>query len=285
MVITCDGTESVVSGMGEKAASEYPGLPSMPDLSGYLDAETFARSVRRVTACAGTDETLPVLMCVKVTSEHGALEMAATDRYRLGVDSLHWTGPDGIAVTIPAVTLAKFAAKMGKTGKVALHFGETFAGFSDGTYSLTVHTTTGQFPKYRSLIPDAHDTAVTVDAAKLAAAVKRAGTIGERNSRTGFDVSEAGITITAEVNGKVAASQVIPATVDGGEFSTGFNAAYLASVLGGFSGDVKVGLKMNSRTRTDYAGKTTTTLVEAPALLTADGDTFTGVIMPVRKES
>ena len=287
LVITCDGTESVVSGMGEKAASEYPGLPSMPDLSGYLDAEIFARSVRRVTACAGTDDTLPVLLCVKVTSEHGSLELAATDRYRLGVDSLHWTGPDGIAATIPAVTLAKFAAKMGKSGKVAMHFGETFAGFSDGVYSLTVRTTTGDFPKYHALMPTEHDALVTVDAAKLAAAVKRAGTIGERNSAAGFNVSDTGITVTAEAGGKVASSPVVPAAFGGPAFDAGFDPAYLAPVLSGFAGEVRIAVKLTTQqTAPDESGQRRDYLtVTRPALLTADGDTFTAVIMPVRRPS
>jgi len=283
LVITCDGTESVVAGMGEEATKEYPQLPAMPSLSGYADAEAFARSVARVARCAGTDGTLPVLMCVKVTSGNGSLEMAATDRYRLGVDRLHWTGPDGIDATIPAVTLAKFAAKADKRGKIALHFAAGHAGFSDGVYSLITSTSKGEFPKFRQHIRTDHGTVATADAAKLEAAVARAGKIGERNSRTGFTVTNAGITVTAHVDGKVAASQVAPATVDGSEFDTGFNAGYLASVLAGFTGPVRVGLKMNTRTRTDYAGKTRTETVEAPAVLTADGDTFTAVIMPIRK--
>ena len=115
--------------------------------------------------------------------------------------------------------------------------------------------------------------------------MKRAGAIGDRNTRTGFTVTDAGITVTAEVDGKVAASQVIAATVDGPEFDTGFNAGYLSSVLAGFSGPVKVGLKMNTTTTTDYAGKKHTRTVEAPAVLTADGDTFTAVVMPIRKQA
>ena len=153
----------------------------MPELAGYVDAEMFARSVQRVSACAGRDDTLPVLLCVKVTSDHGSLEFAATDRYRLGVDRLHWTGPDGVNATIPAVTLAKFAAKTDKHGKVALHFAEGFAGFSDETRSLITSTSKGEFPKFKSLIPSDPGTVATADAAKLEAAVKRAGAIGERN--------------------------------------------------------------------------------------------------------
>ena len=56
LTIECDGTESVVSSLPR---DEYPTLPAMPELAGYLDGEMFARSVKRVSACAGTDDTLP----------------------------------------------------------------------------------------------------------------------------------------------------------------------------------------------------------------------------------
>jgi DNA polymerase-3 subunit beta len=119
MVVSCDGAESVIASLGAEAEGEYPAFPAMPELSGYVDGALFAASVARVAVCAGTDDTLPVLLCVQVTSDNGELVLAATDRYRLGVDRLHWTGPDGFAVDslIPAVTLGRFAAM--RDGQVA----------------------------------------------------------------------------------------------------------------------------------------------------------------------
>ena len=252
LVIECDGTESVIAGMGEEAESEYPAAAGHAGTVRLRwTVRLFARSVARVSACAGTDDTLPVLMCVKITSDHGSLEFAATDRYRLGVDTLHWTGPDGVNATVPAVTLAKFAAKADKYGKIALHFAEGFAGFSDGVYSLITHTHYGRVPEVQE--PHPHRVTARWSRPTLRSSRRRSsgpGSIGERNTRTGFTVTEAGITVTADVDGKVAASQVIPATIDGPEFDTGFNAGYLASVLAGFSGPVSVGLKMNRSHRT-----------------------------------
>jgi DNA polymerase III subunit beta len=284
LTIACEGTETVLAGLGSEAEAEYPKLPDMPVLSGYADAEAFTRSVTRVAACAGTDDTLPALQCIRMASDGGELEMAATDRYRLGVDRLHWTGPGDVTATVPAVMLVKFAKAAGKAGKVALHLAEDFAGFSDGTCSLILRTSPSEFPKYQRLMrPDSDQaTVVQADAKALHAAVVRAGKLGGRNERTGFDVTAGRITVTATDQGKPIATQHVVATVDGPDAPYGFNAGYLASLLAGFSGTVRVGFKTKTTTRTDYAGKTHTETSQAPVQLTADGDTFTAVIMPIR---
>ena len=108
-----------------------------------------------------------------------------------------------------------------------------------------------------------------------------------RNSAAGFNVSDAGITVTAEVDGKVAASQLVPATIDGPGFDAGFNAGYLSSLLSGFGGEVRIAVKVTrTESAPDEAGERHELVtVMKPAALTADGDTFTGVIMPVRKKS
>jgi DNA polymerase-3 subunit beta len=254
-------------------------------VTGLADGEVFTRSALRVAAAAGTDDTLPVLLCVQITSDGGELGLAATDRYRLAVDRVHWTGPDGVTALIPAVTLAKFAKAADRHGKITVHIGEGFTGFTDGARTLITRTTDREFPRYTSFNRSDHDTVVTADAAKLEAAAARAGKIGERNSRTGFEVGEAAVTVTATVNGETASTQTVPATVDGPPQDYGFNAGYLASLLAGFTGDVRIGLKVNTRTEKTWDGKDVTTSTEAPAVLTAGGDPFTAILMPIRRQS
>jgi DNA polymerase-3 subunit beta len=280
LMVDCEGTQAIVSSL---PLEEYPQLPVLPEVTGLADGAAFTRSALRVAAAAGTDDTLPVLLCVQMASDSGELELAATDRYRLAVDRVHWTGPDGVTALIPAATLAKFAKTADRHGKIALHVGEGFTGFSDGARTLITRTLDREFPRYKSFIRGDHDTVVTAGAAKLEAAVARAGKIAERNSRTGFAVGDTAVTVTATVNGQAASTQAVPAVIDGPPQDFGFNAGYLASLLAGFSGDVRIGLKVNTRTATDYNGERHTTSSEAPAVLTADGDPFTAVLMPIRR--
>jgi DNA polymerase-3 subunit beta len=278
VTVRCDGVEAFAAALPAEAHTEYPKLPDLPDEAGVVDAAAFARSVARVAAGAGRDDTLPVLTCVNLTSDGGVLELASTDRYRLSVDQLDWNGPDMDGVKVPAVILAKYAKAAGKAGKVSLYFGgeadSEFAGFSDGTRTLTVRTNSGEFPRYRRLLPTRADasTTVTGDAQTLRAAVDRAGKLTARGERMGFAVADGKVTVTAVKDGNTVSTQHVTATVDGPDVDAGFNAAYLASVLAGFDGPVTIGLNANDEG-----------VVLKPALLTADGDKFTAVVMPIRK--
>ena len=254
LVIECEGLQASVSSL---PMDEYPQLPKMPELSGYVDAETFARTVARVSVChAPTVDYLPVLENVSIRSEHGSLEMAATDRYRLAVDRIHWTGPDGITALADAVTLAKFAKTADKSGKIALHFSETHTGLSDGIYSLIVRNMASgdgyggrAFPKYRSLMPKASDyrTTVLVVAAALESAVTRAGKMTERNMPVHLDMAEDSITVRAMRDGQVVNRQVVPAYLDGNPIEVRYNPAYLASLLAGVQGEALIGLVSDSK--------------------------------------
>lgn len=285
LVIDCDGIKASVSSL---PLDEYPQLPALPEVSGVADGAAFNRSVTRVAAAAGTDDTLPVLLCVKMASDGGALELAATDRYRLAVDSLPWTGPDGVSLNVPAVTLVKFAKAADKHGKITMHVGEGHAAFSDGARTLITHTTQGEYPKFKSLIPTTSDTLVTVDAAALEAAVTRAGKMAERGIPPHFDMTGSGITVTVRSGeGEVTSQQTIPATIDGPAFDARFDAGYLSSLLKGFiPGDVRIGFKVHAYEVKDKDGNVTESGVTTskPARLTAEDDTLTAVIMPIRRQ-
>lgn len=265
LIVVCGDVEAVLSSL---PLEEYPALPPVPAESGLVAADVFARAVARAVACAGTDDTLPALTCVKVTSEAGMLELAATDRYRLAVDRVTWTGEDGADVLIPARVLTAFAGKADKHGKVSLHFAGDLAGLSDGTRTLITHVNPAEFPKhYAKLIPDAASAATTVlaDAAALGEAVTRAGKLLGRNEPAILEISAEGITVIAMRDGDVASSQPVPAVLDGDAMTARFCPAYLASVLAGVEGEAWLSFASAAK----------------PVLVTGD-DGYRGVCMPVR---
>ena len=258
----------------------------MPDAGGYIDGASFARTIGRVAPIAGTDDTLPMLTHVYFTGDHGQLELAATDRYRLAVDRVSWTGPDDAEMLIPAAVLARFAKSADRSGKIALHCGPNMASLFDGvrtvithTYPLNEHGRT--YVDYRKLMrpADNNNTVALAAAGALVTAVERAAKLTGRNERMGFDVTDGRITVTAVRDGQPVGTQHVAATVDGPDAPFGFNAGYLASVLAGFTGTVRMGLK--TRVTLDSFGKERVS--EQPLQLSAEGDTFTALAMPVRR--
>lgn len=269
LTLLCDGWTAAVPALPAEAAAGYPAYPALPPLTATVAGEAFARSAARVAACASRDDTLPVLTCVSMTfsEETGTLVMAATDRYRLAVDTQPADGTDGTAL-VPAVLLAKFAKACDKAGKVSAGLGAEHAGFSDGTRTLVTRAGTGEFIRYQGRMDAEYPTAVTVGAPALAAVVARAAKVTGQNERLGFSVSDAGVKLTAVRDGKASGTQVVPATVTGPPAETGFHAPYLAGVLSGITGDVVIGLPSD-------AGR-------KPARVTSD-DGFTAIVVPLRR--
>jgi DNA polymerase-3 subunit beta len=269
--LLCDGWQVSVPAMPEQAAAEYPAFPPLPPLTGTIAAETFARSATRIAACAGTDDTLPVLTCVKMTSENGALVMAATDRYKLAVDTQEFTAATDGANLVPAVLLAKFAKACDKAGKISVHLGGKPGGehvaFSDGTRTLLTRAGAGEFIRYASHLGGKYPTTVTVGAAALLAVLTRAAKVTGKGEPVRFDAGDAGIRLTAVRDGKTAGTQLVPATLTGPPAETGFNPVHLASVLTGITGDAVLELP-------EAAGS------KPSRVTSADG--FTAVVMPQR---
>jgi DNA polymerase-3 subunit beta len=273
--LLCDGWQAPVEALPAEAAAEYPAFPPLPPLTGTIDSAVFARSATRTAACAGTDDTLPVLTRVHMTASKGTLTMAATDRYRLAMDEQPFAVATEGVNQIPAGLLVKFAKACDKAGKVSVHLGDgdgdgdggERVALSDGTRTLITRAGIGEFINYRKMFAGSeYPTSVTADAAALVKVIARAGKVTGKNERMGFAAGEGGVTVTATRDGKVTGTQTVTATVTGPAVETGFNPAYLASVLSGISGDAVIGLQAD---------------VKKPARVTS-ADGFTAIVVPVR---
>lgn len=232
--------------------TDYPELPAMPAEAGIMDSGAFVAAVQRVVRAAGTDDTLPILTTVLLDMAPEALRMVTTDRYRLATDVPAWTAGDAMEsrkANIPARELAAFAGKVARDGKVSIHLDDTrdgFAGFSDGTRSMIIHTMAGEFIRYESILRMTGDAAsAMVEAPALAAAVKRAGGQCERNMPVTLQFTPDSVTVTTTRDGEVSYSESVPVSLevrDGADgitaegWTVAYNPAYLGSMLAGVDG-------------------------------------------------
>ena len=169
---------------------EYPPLPPMPEPSGSVPGGVLAGAVAQVAVAAGRDDALPFLTGVRVEVDGEQVTLAATDRYRLAVRSFRWTPQSAefsAAALVPARTLADTTKALAHADEVHLAFGAPAVGEGLlGIEGLDRRTTTrlleGDFPKYRSLLPNESPTVVRVETAALTEAVKRVALVAERSS-------------------------------------------------------------------------------------------------------
>jgi DNA polymerase III subunit beta len=259
---------------------EYPSLPAMPEVAGTLGSDAFAAAVSSVAIAAGRDDTLPVLTGIRVEIDGEDVTLAATDRYRLAVRTLRWKPVDPAlqaTALVPARTLAESAKSLTAGAEVTLALaatgtGEGMLGLSGGTRRTTTRLLDGEFPKYRSLLPDSASATAAIDTVALTEAVRRVSLVATRTSPVRLSFSADGVVLEAGGLDEAEAAESLPATFEGEPLTIAFNPTYLLDGLGAIDSD---------EARLSFTGPTKPAVLTGKAGDDAAGD-YRYLLMPVR---
>ena len=229
--------------------SDYPALPSMPEATGAITSEDFAKAVGQVVVAAGRDELLPVFTGVRMEIDGDTLSLLATDRYRMALKELPWnprsTGDQGSAL-VPARVLSETARSMTSGQHVTLSLssaatGDGLIGFEGtgaaGMREITTRLLDGEFPKVRHLMNVQATVTVRANTAEVEAAVKRVALVAERNTSLRMLIGDGSITLEAATGDQAQAVEALEAVVvdtTGQGLSmtaAGFNPHYISDAL------------------------------------------------------
>lgn len=215
---------------------EYPSLPDLPEVTGTIDGDTFARAIAQVTVAAGRDETLPLLTGVKLEIEGETLTMLATDRYRLAMREVGWNpSSPGVSRTalVRARTLSDVAKNLSSAGSVelALAEGGDIIGFEAGGRRTTSLLLEGDYPPVRRLFPEQTSTHTVTTTTELVEAAKRVALVAERNTPIRLSFTEGQVVLEAGQGDDAQASEALESTLVGEDISTAFNPQYLLDGL------------------------------------------------------
>jgi DNA polymerase-3 subunit beta len=278
VVLTCGAARFTLPTL---PVEDYPALPAMPTTAGSLESDVFGAAVAQVALAAGRDDTLPVLTGVRLEIQGDQLTLAATDRYRLAVRTLTWK-PEQLDLSatalVPARTLADTAKALTSGPEVTLALatggaGEGMIGFEGGGRRTTSRLLEGEFPKYRSLLPNESSAIAEVATAPLVEAVKRVALVAARNAPVRLSFSADGVVLEAGGQDDAQASERLECGWEGEPMSIAFNPQYLLDGLGAVDSDT---------TTLSFTGPT------RPAVLTgkrhAPGEVadYRYLLMPVR---
>ena len=176
-----DGVASIESGSYSSrvnvfAAEDFPRLPSIDVPLQEVDAASLLETVQRVSRAASRDESRPVLTGILVRFEGSQLTMAATDSYRMAVKEteLESSGPELEAI-IPARALDELGRVAAGAESVQLGVHENHVIFGAGSAWLTTRRIDGQFPNVAQLRPETFDVELELPRGELLEAVRRAG--------------------------------------------------------------------------------------------------------------
>lgn len=237
VTLTCRNSRFNLATMPE---TEYPELPSLPEVSGVVDGDAFAEAVSQVIIAASRDDTLPILTGVRMEIEDDLITFLATDRYRLALRELSWKPSNpGISTSalVKAKTLSEVAKTLGGSGdlKIALSDNSELIGFESGGRRTTSLLVDGDYPKIRSLFPDSTPIHATVETNLLVEAVRRVALVAERNTPVRLSFSAGQVVLDAGTGEDAQASEAIEAMLEGDDITVAFNPHYLGEGLGAFS--------------------------------------------------
>jgi DNA polymerase-3 subunit beta len=173
---------------------DWPASPAVAatDPIASVDAPELADALARVALCASNDEARPVLTGVAwcLQKDPPALELVATDSYRLGAVRIELSSPPRVPespLLVPARACRILAKQLkGVQGPVEIRTLEgrgeersrpELVGFSMPEATWTVRTIDGEFPNWRQVVPEPGGGLFEFDPSELTSALRAASAV------------------------------------------------------------------------------------------------------------
>ncbi len=232
------------------STSDYPDVPQIPAGGSKVSASDFAHSVSQVAVAASREEVTPVLTAVMITASAKELTMVATDRFRVAVKNLPWSGKAvEKELLIPARVLQEIAKTFSHDGDLSIAFGDgekEVVGFSAGNKSVSTATIKGKYPPVLQLFPSEITNFAVMNTHDLLDATKRVALVVDREKplRYKFTATEA---ILESIGSDVAeASEQVACSLTGDETIVSLRPQFLSDALSGIENEnVRVGFTTN----------------------------------------
>lgn len=164
LMVKSGNFESKINGIVADEFPEIPTVTSDPVLT--LDAAVLKEALTQVVVAASADEARPVLAGVYLYTEEQNLYLVATDSYRLAEKQIELDQEvaEELKVIVPVRTMQELMRLLGDaTGSVELYLDESQVMFRLGDIELVSRLIEGQFPAYRSILPESAQTSFEID--------------------------------------------------------------------------------------------------------------------------
>lgn len=219
-------------------AAEFPALPTMPEVTGTVDAGLFGEAVAQTgfaTYRGEGREAIRGTICLQI--DGSAITLVATDSFRAASRTIEWAPAS--TTTSECIVPARVIAEVARFGAdtVQLALGDLI-GVSAGAKRTTSRGIADQFPNWRRLLPEKHTTVVSVVVAELAEALGRALAIDDRAfPHVRLSIRGDVIEMNGTHNEVGGIREIVPACRHGAPLDLTVNARYLFEALGAVRAD------------------------------------------------
>ena len=198
------------------AVDDYPPMSvSSSDDSVTVSGDVLSSAIDQVAGSASTDNGRPVLTGVLIESKDGRMRLVATDSYRMAVRDLT-AAAVGRSGLVGARDLSELEKTIGAE-KVNVVFDDQAVVFSSERGVLRLPKLIGHYPEYRKLLTGEFPSRMTFDRGRMLEALGRALLISKDGAYVKFQMSAAGILITAQQDEVGSGSEMVDGALEGPE--------------------------------------------------------------------
>ena len=236
--------------LSSMSTADYPDTPDFPIATGKVSASEFTNGVSKVAVAASREEVTPVLTAVMITASAKVLTMVSTDRFRVAVKVIPWTGKSvEREVLIPARVLSEISKTFSHDTELELGFGEgdkDMIGFSSANKSVSTATIKGKYPAVLQLFPEETSSFAIVSRQDLLDATRRVALVVDREKPLRYKFTENELSLESIGSDVADASEQVSCSMKGEETVVSLRPQFLTDALTGLDVEnVKIGFTVN----------------------------------------
>jgi DNA polymerase-3 subunit beta len=218
-------------------AADYPTNTSPQEVSfTTVDAGEFSVAVGQVGVSAARDDVVPALAGINLSFSGDTVELASTDRYRLGIARVELTDPvEAFDVLVPAKALGELSrAFAADGGQVLLSLADETLLLRNNGRSAWVRTLSGPYLPYRRIVPEETPISATVERIALRDVVKRLSVVADGMTPIWLEYGEGSVRVYAGSGDDASGAESLPITGSGDPLTVAFTAQLLLDAINSF---------------------------------------------------
>lgn len=209
--------------------------------------------VDKVYKVTSKESSRPILQGILLTVEDNTIRLVATDSFRLAVCDASVESPadEAFRAIVSGNVFHDVLSMPTLEDSIQIGITESQVVFTFGTTTFVSRRIEGNFPDYKQLLPASCATAVDIDVAEFAAALKRVSVIALTNASVRFDIDADGrlMKLSASSPEQGESSEIMNTAVEGQSLSIALNYHYVFDCVNAVSGSKSLRLELQSSTQ------------------------------------
>jgi DNA polymerase-3 subunit beta len=197
--------------------------------------------IKKVVKAVSRDESRAILTGVLIKIEGDALEMVATDSYRLAISKNKLEQPieENVNLIVPGDILDEIRRLSTNQEAVTINDSENQIIFTFGDTTFITRKIEGSYPNYEAIIPTQKNVTAVIETSLLLDAVKRVSITAQSHTPIRFSLDTAGqmLDVSSKTQDVASAHEKLVVQLEGDSLEIGFNHQYIIDGLNAIDTD------------------------------------------------